>query len=359
MFEDRTYEALMNEKLERVPNKYDKREGSIIFDALAPNSAEDAQMYIAMNWMYDQQHGDTANRENLIRIAKDTRGIEPYPATYAILKATFDAYVPIGARFSHNELNYVVEDVLSDGTYKVRCETIGTAGNKYLGQLIPINYIKDLTDAQLVEILIYGEDEEDTEAFRARWRKAFHGIEFGGNKASYIRTINEINGVGGVKVDRATNAAGEKVGGYVRCTIISSNYDVPSDELVDAVQTIIDPEVNAGDGDGLAPIGAVATIVPVKGVNIDITTTLTYDTGYSYEAVKSKLESAIETYFKELRKGWEDNRQNNTTVRIARIDSALLNVDGVIDVADTMLNGIAENVILDAYSIPIRGALNG
>lgn len=349
----------MSEKLERISDRYDKREGSVIFDALAPNSAEDAQMYIAMRWMYEQQHGDTANRENLIKIAKDTRGIEPHPATYAILKAVFDVPVGKGTRFSHQELNYVVEDIISETEYKVRCETLGTAGNKYLGQLVPISFIQDLKVAQLTEVLIYGEDEEDTETFRARWRKSFNGIEFGGNKASYIRAINEINGVGGVKVERATNKTGEKVGGYVRCTIISSNFDVPSDELVDTVQTIIDPEINAGEGDGLAPIGAVANIVPVVGCKIDINTTLTYDTGYSFEAIKSRLDTAIENYFMELRKEWEDNGTNPTTVRIARIDSALLNVEGVIDVADTLLNGVAENVVLDQYSIPIKGALNG
>ena len=46
-------------------------------------------------------------------------------------------------------------------------------------------------------------------------------------------------------------------------------------------------------------------------------------------------------------------------VRIAKIESAILNVDGVIDIRDTALNDVAENVILDAYSIPIRGDLVG
>ena len=363
MFEEMTYDSILKEKLEKVDSKYDKREGSLIFDALAPNSAEDATVYTQMSWMYDQQHGETANRENLIQIAKDTRGLTPEEATHAIIKAVFacedNCELKVGDRFSHAELNYVVTEQIEGTAYKIKCETAGNAGNKYLGQLIPINYIQGLKSATMTEILIYGEDEEDTEVFRQRWRESFNGYSFGGNKEEYRQAIKKIPGVGGVKVDRATNASGEMVGGYVRCTIISSNYDVPSSELVNQVQTIIDPEVSFGNGDGLAPIGVIAQIVAVTGVAINVSTTLTYDTGYSFDALKSQLESAIDAYLLELRKEWEDNGTSKMYVRKAMIESALLRVNGVLDIADTMLNDIDGNVELDAYSIPLRGDLNG
>lgn len=363
MFEEMTYESLLKDKLDSIDSKYDKREGSLIYDALAPNSAEDATVYTQMSWMYDQQHGETANRENLIQIAKDTRGLEPEKATHAIIKAVFDCEdncdLKVGDRFSHDELNYVVTEQMEGTAYKIKCETAGNIGNKYLGQLIPIQYIQGLISATMTEILIYGEDEEDTEVFRQRWRDAFNACAFGGNKESYIQEIKKIPGVGGVKVDRATNEAGEMVGGHVRCTIISTNFDVPSSDLVNQVQTIIDPEVNAGNGDGMAPIGAIAKIIAVSGVTINISTTLTYDTGYSFDALKSQLESAIDTYLLELRKEWESNGASKMYVRKAMIDSTLLRVSGVLDVTDTTLNGIDGNVELDAYSIPLRGTLNG
>lgn len=363
MFEDMTYESLLKEKLDSVDSKYDKREGSLIYDAMAPNSAEDAIVYTQMNWMYDQQHGETADRENLIQIARDTRGLEPEDATHAIIKAVFECEdncdLKIGDRFSHAELNYVVIEQMERTAYKVKCETAGNVGNKYLGQLIPIQYIQGLLSANMTEILVYGENEEDTEEFRQRWRDSFNGCAFGGNKESYIQEIKKIAGVGGVKVDRATNAAGEMVGGYVRCTIISSNFDVPSSELINQVQTVIDPEVNAGNGDGLAPVGTTAKIVAVNGIEINISTTLTYDTGYSFEAIKSQLESAIDFYFLEIRKEWESNGTSKMYVRKSMIESALLRVNGVLDIADTTLNGNDGNVELDAYSIPIRGNLNG
>lgn len=360
MFEDKTFENLLSEKLKQVDDKYDKREGSIIYDALAPNSAEDAQVYIVLEWMFAQQHGETASRENLIKIAYDTRGIKPLEATYAKVKGVFNIAVDVGARFSIEDMTYVVTELIDDAahTYLLQCETIGTAGNKYLGSLIPINYIAGLTSAELTEVVVYARDEEDTEVFRQRWRDSFNSKTFGGNKADYREKIKGIEGVGGVKVDRATNANGEKVGGYVRCTVISSNYDVPSAELIDSIQTIIDPEQNHGDGDGLAPIGAVVNIRAVTGVTIDVSATLTYDTDYSFAAVEKQIQAAIDGYFLELCKAWE-NDKTGLIVRIARVESAILDVQGVLDITDTTLNGGSENVILDAFSIPVRGEVNG
>lgn len=363
MFDDMTYELLLKEKLESVGSKYDKREGSMIFDALAPNSAEDAVVYTQMKWLYDQQHGETANRENLIQIAKDTRGLEPEQATKTVIKAIFECDdncdLAVGDRFSHDELNYIVTEFMEGRAYKIECETAGAIGNKYLGQLIPIQYIKGLISATMTEILVYGEDEEDTETFRQRWRDSFNGCVFGGNKESYRQEIKKIAGVGGVKVDRATNAVGDKVGGYVRCTVISSNFDVPSSTLINNIQAIIDPEVNHGEGDGLAPIGAIATIKPVSAVTINVTTTLTFDSGYTFASLKTKLEKAIDDYLLDIRKNWEDSGLNTVQVRKSMIESALIRVTGVIDIANTKLNGVDGNVELNAYSIPVRGSLNG
>lgn len=38
MYENKTYENLLNGMLERVPDDIDKREGSIVYDALGPTA---------------------------------------------------------------------------------------------------------------------------------------------------------------------------------------------------------------------------------------------------------------------------------------------------------------------------------
>ena len=48
-YEDITYEVILQRMLDRVPNNMDKREGSIIFDALAPAAVELQLMYIELD----------------------------------------------------------------------------------------------------------------------------------------------------------------------------------------------------------------------------------------------------------------------------------------------------------------------
>lgn len=362
MFEDKTYENLMKEKLAQVKSTIDKREGSLLHFACGANSAEAAQMYITLEWMFRQMFGDTAEREYLAKIAYDTRGLIPEAATHAVLKGKFNIEVKSGIRFSLDDLNYYVSDFIEqkDGFfyYQMICETLGEAGNRNFGDMIPIDYVLGLTTCELTEVLIPGEDEEDTEVFRQRWRDSFNAAAFGGNRADYREKIKAIDGVGGVKCYRATNAAGEKVGGHVRCVVIASDYSEPSTVLIDNIQTIIDPEQNHAEGDGLAPIGHIVTIAGAAGVKINVVTTITFDTGYTFADIKSRIETAVETYLLSLRRDWEKSVAG-LVVRIKQIEAALLDVEGILDVADTKLNGKAENIQLGVDEIPLRGEISG
>ena len=67
MYENFTYENLLNEKLKLVNDSMDKRQGSIIYDTLAPNSAESVQMYMNMEMLMDRTFADTATGEDLDR----------------------------------------------------------------------------------------------------------------------------------------------------------------------------------------------------------------------------------------------------------------------------------------------------
>ena len=49
MYEACTYDYLLNRMLDRVPSSIDKREGSVIYAALAPAAAELAQLYADMD----------------------------------------------------------------------------------------------------------------------------------------------------------------------------------------------------------------------------------------------------------------------------------------------------------------------
>ena len=362
MFEEYTFERLMQEKMKKVSAAFDKREASMIHFALGANAAEAAMMYITLEWMFRQMFGDTADREYLKKIAYDTRGLVPDKETNAVLKGRFNIGVAAGTRFSLDILNYTVGDFIEcvDGWqyYQMICETAGEEGNRHFGSMIPIVYVPGLESCELVEVLVPGEDEEETEVFRARWRAAFNAMAFGGNRADYEAKIKGINGVGGVKCYRATNAAGERVGGHVKCVVIASDYSSPSDMLIDNIQTAIDPEVNHAEGIGLAPIGHEVTITAVETVLINVSVTILYQSGYSYEMIRSYIEKAVDGYMLELRKAWERSR-DGLVIRRSHIESAILEVQGVLDVLETRLNGSEVNIHLRADEIPVRGEIIG
>jgi uncharacterized phage protein gp47/JayE len=349
MYENITYESILEEMLDRVPNTVDKREGSIIYDALAPAAIELQNMYIELDVILNETFADTASRDYLIKRAAE-RGIVPEKATNAILKGKFNIEVPIGSRFSLEELNYVVTELIDgiSNTYKLKCETTGEIGNQNLGTLIPIDYIDGLISAELTEILIPGEDEEETESIRKRYYNSLDSESFGGNASDYKEKVNAIQGVGGVKVYPVWNG-----GGTVKLVIINSSCELPSNDLINMVQETMDPVQNQGKGLGLAPIGHVVTVTGVTNQVINITTNITYQSGWSFLDSKPYIEKAIDDYFKELNKTWADT--DNLTVRISQIETRLLNVAGVLDIADTTVNGVAQNLVVDADKIVIRG----
>lgn len=153
-------------------------------------------------------------------------------------------------------------------------------------------------------------------------------------------------------------AAKEKLlttGGTVKIIIITSEFSVPSDVLVNTVQTALDPEIS-GEGDGIAPIGHVVNVKGVQGHRIDILLNLVYKEGFTYTVLESNIKESIDAYFSELAKIWSETE--NLTVRLSQIESRMLMIDGILDVEDVKLNGLSENIILEYDEIPIRGDVN-
>ena len=337
--------------LDRVPNSLDKRQASIIYNAIAPAAAEITQMYIEADFILNETFADTASRDYLIKRAAE-RGVTPYPSSNAILKGAFNINVPIGSRFSLDNLNYVVTEQIDNFQFRLMCETPGEIGNHNIGTLIPIDYVNGLTSAELTELLIPGEDEESTESLRTRYFSTLDSQAFGGNIADYKEKVTQIQGVGGVKVYPVWNG-----GGTVKLVIVNSQYQKPSNELINDVQTIVDPILNQGNGVGIAPIGHVVTVEGVTEETVNIETNIVYQEGWTWEDIEPYVQSAIDEYFLELNQTWSQNE--NLVVRISQIETRLLNLTGVIDISGTSINGLEENLLLDADSIPIRGDIIG
>lgn len=349
MYESITFEVILNRMLASVPTTVDKREGSIIYNALAPAAVELQNMYIEFDWILNQSFADTALRDYLIRRCAE-RGIIPEPETKAILQGNFNIDVPIGSRFSLNDLNYKAISKISLGVFKMECETAGTIGNISTGTLIPIDYIDGLTTATVSAVLIPGENQEDTEVLRTRYLDSFKTNPYGGNKQDYISKTNAIAGVGSTKVTPIWNG-----GGTVKLTILDSTFAKASQTLIDTVKATIDPTASSGLGIGVAPIGHVVTVNTASEVIINITTTVTLDTGYTWATVQTDVIAAIQAYLLEIRTAWAT--QDISYVRIAQIETKMLAILGIINVVGTKINGVAGNLTLNTYEIPVFGAV--
>ena len=348
-YEIYTYEYLLARALARVPNTIDKREGNIIYDALAPACYELAEFYLNLNTVEDTTYADTAVGGDLTKRCAE-RGIVRSGATYAIRKGEFDIAVPIGSRFSVSGLTYTVTSLISGTDYQLTCDQLGVQGNGPIGTLLPIDYIANLTSALITDVLIPGEDEETDEDLRARYFDSVSSEAYGGNIADYKAKTNELVGVGSTKVYPVWNG-----GGTVKLVIVDSTYQVPSEVLVTAVQTAIDPVVNGGEGYGIAPIGHLVTVEAVGSVNIDITFTLTYASGFDWTTLETAVTEAIEIYLAQLRESWAD--EDYLIVRISSIESYVLAVVGVLDIVGTTINGNTANLQLTDIQIPLVGTV--
>jgi uncharacterized phage protein gp47/JayE len=351
LYENMTYETILKSMLDRVSDNMDKREGSIIYDALAPAAYELSNAYMALEEILFCTFANTAEYDFLEKRAME-RGLTRKEATYAVLKGTFNMDIDLNATFAIGDYTYTAFEKISTGVYKMRCNKAGAEPNSCLGALLPTDYIEGLASAELTELLTPGEDEESDDALRERYYSSLDSEAFGGNASDYKEKVTALAGVGGVKVYPVWDG-----GGTVKIVFTNSDYEKPSAALVSDIQTAVDPSVNAGEGAGVAPIGHVVTVEGVSETTVNITATITYETGYAWADVKTSVENAIDAYFLELAESW----QNETCIvaRVSRIETRLLDIMGILDVESTTLNGTAANLTLEDKNIPIRGTFNG
>lgn len=341
-----TYEEILQRCLDRIPNTIDKRQGSIIYDALAPCCVELAQMYIELSGIYDQVFIDTAVGEALDKLVEQN-GVKRKDATYALRKGEFNMVVPVDNRFSDGENTYIViENIVGTNNSILRCEQAGVVGNSYYGSLTPITYLQGLTKAELTDIIDMGDDIESDEDLRIRYMESVTAPEFGGNVSDYQNKVKSLTGVGGCKVVPIWNG-----GGTVKLIITNSQGGVPTSSLVNDVQEAVDPNQDQ-QGLGIAPIGHVVTVVGAVARNISVSATFTLESGVDPTDIQDSVNNIVDNYFKSLSTKWD--KEDNLIARISQLETRLLGVAGVLDITNTKMNNSTSNLSLESNEIPVR-----
>jgi uncharacterized phage protein gp47/JayE len=365
--EVQNYDYWLNLMLDNVPNDIDKREGSIIYDAVAPAAMVSAQQSLSLANIIRETYIKTAQGEFLDYRAVE-HGTSRYAATNTEVKAKFNdddgnpINVNIGDRFAsiaESPIFYTVIKANNDGTAEMQAEESGTSANSYIGQVLPVTPNDNLAWAEITEIIAPARDAETDDHLRERILKSEAWLAYGGNIADYLDMIHKISEVGAAQIYPVWAGSGT-----VKLVIVNNDLMPASPDLVKKVKNIIDPEDNEAQGVGLAPIDHRVTVVAPEVLKVDVSIQLQLTDQANKVAVEKGIKDMLNELFSELRKDWDTinatvGRGYSLSIYRSRILSKIMLIDGVADSQLPKLNGEDKDIHLifsnEVSQLPILG----
>lgn len=352
--EAQNYDYWLNLMLDKVPDDIDKREGSIIYDAIAPAAMVSAQQSLSLANIIRETYIKTAQGEFLDYRAVE-HGTSRYTATNTEVKAKFNdddgkpVNVEVGDRFAsiaESPIFYTVIKSNGDGTAEMQAEEAGTSANSYLGQVLPVTPNDNLAWAEITEITIPARDEENDEHLRARLLNTNSWVAYGGNVADYLNMTSKINDVGATQVYPTWDGPGT-----VKLVILNNNLMPASSTLVKKVKEEIDPEESTTQGYGLAPIDHRVTVVAPETFEVNIAVNVTVADSANIDTIKANIKTSLEEFFKSLRRDWSvidsvTGRGYKLIVYRSKILSRVMTLEGVANATMPQLNGEDEDLQL-------------
>lgn len=329
-----TYEEILQGMLNRAPDNVDKREGSIIYDALAPCAFFLAQQQFLIDNYIDLMFVDTAVGEYLDKVAAD-HGLSRKPAVAAIRQVNTSKPVDIGTKWVINELVYNITELISPNQYKAECAKPGIVGNQYYGILTPLSNVSGV-EAVLGDVLFAGADKETDDALRERILYKIRKPATSGNVHQYKQWAMECKGVGATKVFPLANGPGT-----VKVVIADSNRSAAGADLVALVADHIEK---------VRPIGADVLVVSAREKGINISAGIKLKNGLNLGTVQNLFKEALTGYLQE-------NAFDVTYISLAKIGNLLLNTEGVEDIINLLINGVVRNQELKDEEIAVPGTI--
>lgn len=371
------FEHIVARYLGNVRDDVDKREGSIVWDSGAPLCIELAIAYMYVQAMVLNCFAASAPSP-FLELRCEEQGITRDPATYAKRLGVFTDgsggpyAVSLGTEFSTvdetNLVNFRVTEVYTEGgitvpgSYILTCQQPGIIGNQYFGEIIPVYNMPGLATATLTDVLIPGEEEQDIEDLRDEYFNTINQKAFGGNITQYRKFVMDLEGVSVCQIYPVWNG-----GGTVKISFLDSDYNKPSQTLVDEVQQAVDPHYNdeyAGKGLGTAPIGHVVTVVGPTNLTVNIVSQIETMAGYTVQQVTPVIIENLTNFFLELRKNWANATSlNEYSLKIIyeKVKSVILNTTGVENILSCTLNNASVDIVLTENSttqqIPVLGTV--
>ena len=372
--QEKNFDYWLNLMLSYVPENIDKREGSIIYDAVAPAAMTLAEQSLQLANIVKQTYVKTADDEYL-----DYRAVEygtaRYPATYteALCRAVGNddgvvENIQLGDRFASvadEPTFYKVTYINEDHTVVLKAETAGTGPNSYIGQVLPVTPNDEIVFAEIVEVTTPARDAETDDHLRARLLAENRWLAYGGNVADYLDMLQNIEEVGAGQVYPVWAGAGT-----VKLVILNNDLMPASSTLVKKVKEEIDPEESTTQGYGLAPIDHRVTVTAPETFTVDIAMNVTIADSANVDTIKANIKTSLEEFFKSLRRDWDTvnstvGRGYSMTIYRSKILSRVMMLEGIANATMPRLNGKDEDLQLvfnnTTSQLPVLGevTING
>lgn len=275
-----------------------------------------------------------------------SRSMSRRGATFAAGELTItgseNTFIPAGSLFSTVSINNdppiyyeTLEDVTINGsgtiTVPIQCTQAGVIGNTPSNTIIftygNSNGITSITNADPVE---GGSEEEDDESLIVRILEYDQNKDnnFVGSTSDYKRWAMSVDGVGNADVIPAKDDSG-----LVTIILTDANGQPATEQLCENVYNYIMTPDN--EGERLAPVNALLSVVPPSTMSIAIKATVELDEEASLESVKESYISKLSAY---LPIAMEEKE-----IKYTKIYSALSSTEGVNDFSDLQIGIIGES----------------
>ncbi|AWB45316.1 Baseplate J family protein [Paenibacillus sp. CAA11] len=361
--QEQTEEQIMQRMLARIPSDIDKSEGSFIWDAAAPAAFMLSEAALWAQQVLERGFAETAYGEYLdLRAAEHglTRRAAVSASGQVLFTGTAGRVVPAGTLVATpaDELSgepsaeyettaAVTLDESGSGSAPIRAVIPGRSGNVPAGTITviasPVSGVTAVTNPAETR---GGTDTEADEALLERYYAKVRHAGTSGNKAQYMQWASEVPGVGGVQVQPLWKGPGT-VGIY----LLDAEKRAAAADIVAAAQQAIDPTQD-GQGEGLAPAGAVVHLMPAEEVPVNVSVRLTLASGAVLADVRSLIEKGVRAYLKQL--AFAD-----PLVRTTRIAAVLLDIPPIIDFSELTVNGLADtNLEVGTGQVAVLGKVD-
>ena len=273
-------------------------------------------------------------------------GLTRKQATFALVPVTFygkkTTQIKQGTIVStlDNRLYYLTENIILDengeGEGICKAQNSGSQYNVKAKEIcyLPVKYA-DVISVENKESYNDAYDEESNEDLYNRYLLKVRTPATSGNKHHYEQWASEVTGVGYAKCIPAEELG---QGGKVKVIIANSNKRGASEELIQEVYNYIE---------SVRPVlSGTLEVVTVKEIPISITGKVEIDTSITLSEVQEIFRNLIEDYF-------DNNAYKTKKISIAKIQSMLIDIEGVIDCANIKINGNASNISLSTDVIAV------